>query len=197
MAATQTKSIDLYKAVGIPLTILVCVLSVILMQVISDVRIKELKISLQNIDSGKSAGKTLALIARYRLIRNRYNAKSEGAKDYLAEGELMAVLSGEFNDGEIGLESIFGFLEGPALFTVNAVGALVGAPPVTNLSEDRGHKILETAYFYERKRQFKKTVQIYSVAEEYFSGEDKTLNYIYLHKGFCLSLIGERKQALQ
>lgn len=160
----MAKKFDIYKVLGIPLTIILLVISVLLMSAIGDVREKELKISLQNVEQG-TAGKSMGLIARYKMIRKRYSAAKEKASDYLAEGELMAVLSSEFSSAK---PLQFNFFEKPALVIVNIVGALVGAAPVTNLSENRGHKILETAYFYERKRQFNKAVQIYSVAEEFF-----------------------------
>jgi len=187
--------IDLYKIVGIPLVLLILVGGLALMGAVTELRIKELKLAMQDLDDNQGAGRSIGLIVRYNMIKNRMLSKAEIASDYLNEGEMMAVLSGEFDNKSLRID-YFRFFEKPATVFVNALSFILGDKPIRNFSEDKGNKLIEVAYFFERKRKFKKASKVYEAAIRYFEDDPKNLAYIYLHRGFCLSLTGERIKAL-
>ena len=187
-------SFDFYKFILLPGTILFLVISGFMMLVIFEVRIKELKHTLQKVNQQDSSS-ALRLISRYELIKKRYGSSAESAKDYLKEGELLAAQSAEFNGAKLSIDSL-SFLEKPAIFVVNVFASITGTPKVRDLAEDRGYKLLGTAYFYVRKREFSKAINIYNAALKHYEGDIENLAYIYLHMGFCQSFISNLDEAL-
>ena len=187
-------SFDFYKFILLPGTILFLVISGFMMLVIFEVRIKELKHTLQKVNQ-QDSGSALRLISRYELIKKRYVSSAESAKDYLKEGELLAAQSGEFNGAKLSIDSL-SFLEKPAIVVVNVFASITGTPKVRDLAEDRGYKLLGIAYFYERKREFSNAINIYNTALKHYEGDIENLAYIYLHMGFCRSFISKLDEAL-
>lgn len=165
------------------------------MRVIADVRFRELKVQLQNVGAERSTGASLSLITRYQFVQNRFNQGGEKASDYLAEGELMAAAS--FDVSKDGLESRkAGLLERIVVAAMNFAGKLTGSKPIADRSEDQGQKILEVAFFYERRRDFSKAIEAYNASLKNYAQQKEMLAYIFLHRGFCHSNIGKRTEAL-
>ena len=65
------KGFSVYTVIFLPLVIIFFIASVLMMKVISDVRSKEMKYSLHNLDSGSGSGRSIGLIARYRMIKKK------------------------------------------------------------------------------------------------------------------------------
>lgn len=187
---------DRHKWLGLPFNALLLIFSLLLMQVIADLRFNEMSIALENVNQKGFGLKSTGLIARYQLIRAQGTASNTVEdKSILTEAQLMTVLSGEFAEKKRKEVSI-PFLEGPARAVINTVNFLVGSEPLVNLEEDKGQKLLEMAYFYERKKQFNKSIFVYNAAIKHYGKASNEAAYIYLHRGFGLSLVGFREAAL-
>lgn len=165
------------------------------MRVIADIRFRELKISLQNVGGERSTGASLSLITRYQFVQNRFNQGGEKASDYLAEGELMAAASFDVSKDGIDTKKP-GLLERFVVAAMNFAGKLTGSKPIADQAEDQGQKILEVAFFYERRRDFVKAIEAYNASLKNYAQQREMLAYIFLHRGFCNSNIGKRTEAL-
>lgn len=175
--------------------IVVVGLCIQVMRVIADIRFRELKTSLQNVGSERSTGASLSLIARYQFVQNRYNEGGEKAADYLVEGELMAAASYELAKGEAAGDKA-GLFERIVVAVMNFAGRLTNSKPISDLNEDQGQKILEVAFFYERRREFAKAIEAYNASLKNYAQRKDMLAYIFLHRGFCYSNLGKRSEAL-
>jgi len=166
-----------------------------IMRVIADIRFRELKTSLQNVGSERATGASLSLITRYQFVQHRYAQGGEKAADYLVEGELMAAASLEASKAEAQTEKL-GLFERMVVSAMNFVGRFTNTQPIADANEDQGQKILEVAFFYERRREFAKAIEAYNASLQNYSQRKDMLAYIFLHRGFCYSNIGKRAEAL-
>lgn len=185
---------------GAQLTILAAVVIVVAlcinaMRVIADIRFRELKASLQNVGGERSTGASLSLITRYQFVQNRYNQGGEKTSDYLVEGELMAAASFQITQPE-NAEQKVGLFERAVVAVMNFAGRFTNTKPIADQSEDQGQKILEVAFFFERRREFAKAIEAYNASLKNFAQRKDMLAYIFLHRGFCYSNIGKRAEAL-
>jgi tetratricopeptide (TPR) repeat protein len=171
------------------------VMSIILMVTITDIRLRELKSSLQNMTNERSTGASLSLIARYNFIQHRYAKGTEKSEDYLTEGELMTAISASTST-TLGNHEKIGRLEQLVIAIMNFTGRWTNSAPIENIAEDQGQKILEVAFFYERRREFGKAIGAYNASLENYARRRDMLAYIFLHRGFCNSNIGKRTEAL-
>lgn len=165
------------------------------MRVIADVRFRELKISLQNVGGERSTGASLSLIKRYQFVQNRYAQGAEKAADYLVEGELMAAASYEQTKRDAA-EQKPGMFERMVVAVMNFAGKLTGSKLIADQSDNQGQRILEVAFFYERRRDFAKAIAAYNASLQNYAQQKEMLAYIFLHRGFCYSNIGKRSEAL-
>jgi tetratricopeptide (TPR) repeat protein len=164
------------------------------MLAIAEIREKELKLSLQKLDQGETSSKTDGLIARYRLIQSQHDALKESFSDYIKEERLMALLSASDSKNQKYLISN-DLIINTAYHFVNIFNFMINLEPLIGLAENKGTKMLEIAYFYERKRNYSKAISIYDIAEKYFQPVSREIAYIYLHKGFCSAILGKNKLA--
>jgi tetratricopeptide (TPR) repeat protein len=128
-------------------------------------------------------------------VQNRYNQGGEKAADYLVEGELMAAASYDMSKREAE-EQRRGIFERVVVAIMNFAGKLTNSKPIADPSEDQGQKILEVAFFYERRREFAKAIEAYNASLKNYAQRKDMLAYIFLHRGFCYSNIGKRAEAL-
>ena len=186
---------DPYKVIGIPLLAFFFLFSVLFMKVIADIRIKELKIEFQNANEKSKISQSLSLISRYLLIKERQKFKKETLKQYLKEGSSMVLMSDAFSVKSLHINN-FQFLEGLGLVFINMINWFLGEEPVHNLAEDQGYKLMEIAYFYERKRIYSKAIVVYNASVKYFKNNLPKRAFNLLHRGFCHSLNGGVEMAL-
>ena len=179
-------TVDWHKWAGIPINILLFLLSILFMYSISDARTWELRASLKSIGRKSVSYSSNSLVTRFELLYKK-NGIIEAGKRYLEESKLAALLAGIRTSGAGETDRLF-FT--PALIFVNAINRLVGKSPVLGVDARFQENLLETAYFYERKRSYDRAISLYSKSLGYFSGSTRDQVYIYLHRGFCYSLTG-------
>ncbi len=192
---TQLSDFDVRKWIVLPLLLLFLIISMVFMQVIAELREKELKISLEDLEDGKGSGRSVGLIARYLAARNRLQTTTEGTSAYLDEIKSVATFFQNFSREDAPLK-YFPFLEKPGIYLVNIISTLMATSPLQSIKQNRGRKILEIAYFFERKREYSKAVLAYNAALKYYGEQFPEASYAYLHRGFCRALLGERESAL-
>ena len=184
---------DGHKWIGLPLNLIIIILGIFLIRSIFSLRINEFSSNLRKSSNTNKRVRSAGLVARYQLIQKRFN-QFKGNDNYKDEARLMAMVSGDYTGDQNRRDP--GFLKVPALGIINLVNTISGSPLMVDETVDKGGRLIEMAYFYERKRQFRKAIAVYNAALKIYETEATEVPYIYLHRGFCLSLIGLSQSAL-
>jgi len=170
-----------------------CGAAVYFMTLIFDIRVRELKASLKNLNNSQTSFRTLALISRYQLIRDRMTRNDE-AGQFKSEGKTMLAL-GQTTAGDEGDRVTF--LDRFGIAMINALNWLTGADPLRNYQTSLDQRTLELAYLYEIRRDYARAVEVYDLALKMIPERNQeALQYAYLHRGFCLSLMDKKNEAL-
>ena len=185
---------DIYKTFGIPLVVIIVLFTLILVQGITSLRIKELRIHLQRIGEESGSKSNLALVAKYRQLQDGTARDFEGQSNYLSEAEFMSIIAASPED-KIETQGLVSYFEGPTLFFVNALSYVFGTKRIQDSSEDEKRALLTLAIFYERKRQYLNAIKVFSTAIEAFQGEPDKITFSLLHRGFCFFMLGENQRA--
>src|SRR5262245_6318832 len=138
----------------------VCGTAFYFMNLIFDLRIRELRSSLRSLNNNQVSFRTLALISRYQLIRDRM-VKTEETKQFKNEGKTMLALSHSSRGDE---SENFSFADRIGVNLLNSLNWLTGAKPMRNYKTSVDQKTLELAYLYEIKRDYVKAVEVYDLA---------------------------------
>jgi tetratricopeptide (TPR) repeat protein len=169
-----------------------CIAAFFFMGLIFDIRVRELRASLKNLNNNQTTFRTLALISRYQLIRDRIGHIDE-ANQFKSEGKTMLALGqGTQDEGER-----LTALDRAAINLINGLNWLTGAEPMKNYQASKDQRALELAYLYELRRDYVNAVATYDLAIRITPASNQdALQYAYLHRGFCLSLMDKKNEAL-
>jgi tetratricopeptide (TPR) repeat protein len=170
-----------------------CVLAAFFMNLIFDVRVRELKTSLKNLNNNQTSFRTLALISRYQLIRDRIG-RSDEANQFKNEGKTMLALGQTAVQDE---NERLTALDRVAITLINGLNWLTGSEPMKNYQATKDQRALELAYLYELRRDYVRAIETYDLAIKITPEKNQeALQYAYLHRGFCLSLLDKKNEAL-
>ncbi|MBV6493667.1 MAG: hypothetical protein LDLANPLL_01690 [Turneriella sp.] len=170
-----------------------CVLAVYFMNLIFDIRIRELRSSLKSLNNNQTSFRTLALISRYQLIRDRMG-KSDEANQFRNEGKTMLALNQTtaLDEGDRATR-----IDRLGIGLINALNWLTGVESLKNYQGSPDQRMLELAYLYELRRDYVRAIDTYNAALRMLPEENQqAIQYAYLHRGFCLSLIDKKNEAL-
>lgn len=170
-----------------------CLIAVFFMNLIFDIRVRELKTSLKSLNNNQTSFRTLALISRYQLIRDRM-VHSDEANQFRSEGKTMLALSQSSAQDETDRVTA---VDRMGIGLINSLNWLTGSEPLRNYQSSIDQRTLELAYLYELRRDYAKAIETYDLAIKMIPGKNQeALQYAYLHRGFCLSLLDKKNEAL-
>lgn len=163
------------------------------MNLIFDIRVRELKSSLKNLNNNQTSFRTLALISRYQLIRDRIIHNDEVGQ-FKSEGKTMLALSQTMTQDETDRLTAADRL---GVGLINSLNWLTGSEPMRNYQTSLDQRTLELAYLYELRRDYARAIETYELAIKMIPERNQeALQYAYLHRGFCLSLLDRKNEAL-
>ncbi len=170
-----------------------CAGAVYFMTLIFEIRVRELKTSLKSLNNNQTSFRTLALISRYQLIRDRMVHNDE-SNQFKSEGKTMLALSQTTAQDETDRVTV---IDRIAIGLINALNWLTGSEPLRNYQTSKDQRALELAYLYEIRRDYGKAVETYDLAIKMIPEKNQEAQqYAYLHRGFCLSLQDKKNEAL-
>lgn len=184
--------LDPYKWVLLPLIALLGILAFMLLQVISDLRLVQVNQNLQQYRQSEANASSAGLVARFQLIRNRIQRGYESSQDYINEGRMFAILSAEYSSDQ--RPQRYSFLQGPARFILNSL-ALFSGKEAFDYGDEKAQRMVELAYFFERRRKYEQAIALYTKAQPLFANDSEDWQYILLHRGFNYALDGKKDQA--
>jgi len=159
-----------------------------------DLRLQEVQYLLGTVASVENVPKTLGIIAKYELIRNRMVYGEEDLSNYELEAKIQALTSFTAYGENQNLKKL-SFYHVPVKLTVDAVRLLLGKKIINPVDNDNVFKILEIAYFWERHRKYDEAIKLY---EQVLKRKDLTSDIraaVLIHKAFCHSMRSEYETA--
>ena len=183
---------EIYRYLPLPLMVVFCIISIMVMQVISDLRVEEVSLTFQKYRQEQGSDRTSSLVARFEILQ-RQSAESETS--YLKEGKQMSILSDQYSENQDDRKR-YSLLNNVVKSLMNQVASLTGSEIRFSNSDQKKQRLIELAYMNERKRKFNKSIAIYDYLDSDFDNQQKEKAYIYLHRGYCKALIGQRQQAI-
>lgn len=185
-----------YKTEFTMALIAVCVLSfmVFFNNINRHIRIKEMKIYLQESNRKDNNLDHIGLVMKYRLHKRLYEEKISQDSADMIEVRVNSILSEKPIDSSISLAR-YRYVAVPSLYIINFFRNIIGKDPIRDIEENKSYLNLEIAYYYERNKCYDKALQIYNTALEEESYDRSNIAAILLHQGFCHAVIGNYKEA--
>lgn len=163
-----------------------------LMQLIYAARLGELGQSLEYAADKTMALRTLGLIARYEMIRNRI--RSGETIGLLRQEAAAAFASGDSLAAENAEQRPLAYELG--LGIINIVNVVAGGPKLRTKAKSRMELLTEQAYLLELKRNFSAAAGIYDQLIQILGAQGGELaGFARLHRGYCLSFLEDRRRA--
>lgn len=162
------------------------------LNIVYGMRVKELQYRLRNNSDQQQAVRTLSLISRYQLLRQKAGERDQ-ALNYGREGRLMQALqhtaatetTPDLSPGEI-----------TALWTIEFFNLLAASPRFKYEQTTPEYQALERAFFFELRRNYAAAVERYDwVLGRAARLGDDWYSYAKLHRAFCYALSNERAKA--
>jgi TonB family protein len=158
-------------------------------QAVIDFRMQEMQRSMADLSRSYNSTSALNMLARYEMIRQRGNMPEED--ETALELRLKAMASEP--QGKTSADSLRQptWQEKGIAYLIKAVRFLLGKKERVYEIATETRRDLELAYFYERARKYQPAIAIYTKALEEGGLGDQVAATMHLHRGFCLSLLGD------
>jgi TonB family protein len=159
-----------------------------------DIRFDEIRYLLGNIASEEEASNTFGIVARYELIKRRMVDGEDNISNFELEARIQALTS------ETGLSKEKSRLNHrvylvPIRYLVNGVRLLLGKKIINPKEDDKIFNVLEIGYFWERNRRYHEALKIYEDVLTTTGVHPAIKAAVMVHKAFCVSMLGNYKQA--
>ncbi|MDY6935475.1 MAG: hypothetical protein SVZ03_14775 [Spirochaetota bacterium] len=176
------------------ITISIVILMVFFNDINKHIRIKELKIFLQRSNREDNNLDHIGLVMKYRLQKRLYEDQITQTDVNMTEMRVNAILSEETIDKRISLPK-YKILSIPAVSVINFFRSLIRKSPIRDLEEDKSNLYLDISYYYERNKYYTKALELYEKALGEGGLKRTKIAGIFLHQGFCHSILGNYKEA--
>ncbi|HON77549.1 MAG TPA: tetratricopeptide repeat protein [Spirochaetota bacterium] len=174
---------------------LLAVSSVVLLNDVSIyVRLKELKVYLQNIDRVEDNLDQLQLVLAYRVNKQLYNGEISKDQSDMVEYNVSRILDERPQYRSVSIDR-YSLLAIPVITVINGFRYITGRPAIKDIPESRWDKDFEIAYYYERNRLYKKSVTYYQKALQSSGTMHLLRGTILLHMGFSYAMISDYRNA--
>jgi len=160
------------------------------------IRLKELKISLQQSSKDENNFNHIGLVMKYKLHKQSYNGRNDQEKFDLIEMRVKSILSVRETKKRINSDNIK-LLTIPVLNIINFIHWVNGREKIIDIMDNKSNAYIDVAYYYERNNFYDRAIDIYKEARKMVVYETSTLAGIILHEGFCHSLAGGKKNRIK
>jgi TonB family protein len=159
-----------------------------------DIRFDEMRYLLGTIASQEEASNTLGILAKYELIKRRMVEGEDNISNFELEARIQALTSGDQTKKNASQGRYRVYLV-PIRYVVNGVRLLLGKKIINPKEDDKILSILEIGYFWERNRKFHEALKIYEDVLKTGGVEPGIKAAVMVHKAFCVSMLGNYKEA--
>lgn len=177
------------------LTILIILFVALFNDVCKYIRLKELKVHLQNSSRLDNNLDHMGLIMKYKIHQQLYENKLSQEEADIIEMKVGSMLSELTDVKEKVVIEKYSMMSIPVLYVINLVRLLEGKQPIGDLDEDNTNAYLDVAYYFERNRLYNKSLKVYDRAIRSSTINRPQYAGIATHQGFCHAIIGEFDEA--
>jgi len=164
-------------------------------QAVIDFRMKEMGRAMAALSRSYNNTSALNMLARYEMIRQRGTLPED--KETALELRLQAMAKAPADSVRVEPNQPLRFQERVITWLIQGVRFILGKKERVYDIPEATRRDLELGYFYERGRKYVQAVQVYSRAIAGGGLSNQVLSTMRLHRGFCLSLLGDIKGAKQ
>nr|HPO49150.1 tetratricopeptide repeat protein [Spirochaetota bacterium] len=154
-------------------------------------RFLELSTLFFSINDEESGRDYLNLVATYGLHKKLYENVIDENNFSLEELKTSLILS----ENRKKFDKNINFLNFPALSIINGLRFLIGKPKIEKIIDSDFNDDLDLAYFFERQKQYKRSLALYDEILKKIKNDNKRKAIILLHEGYCYSIMGEYARA--
>lgn len=174
----------------IVLVLLLFSLTVLFNIALIDVRIEEIQYLLGQAAESEQVSKSLGIVAKYELIKQRMDYGEESISNYELEARIQALTSGQSlkERNNPWTRRIYRL---PLRMMINGMRFLLGKQIISPREDNQIMRVLEIAYFWERNRKYNEAIRIYGEVLEKPDVPPEVRATVMMHKSFCHSMLSE------
>lgn len=158
-------------------------------QAVIDFRMQEMQRAMADLSRSYNSTSALNMLARYEMIRQRGNLPEE--EETALELRLKSMANEPQAKAKVDTVRAPTWQEKGLHLMIRAVRFLLGKKERVYEIATETRRDLELAYFYERARKYQPAIAIYTKALEEGGLSEQVAATMRLHRGFCLSLLGD------
>ncbi len=153
-----------------------------------DVRLQDVDYFLGKAAAEENGSKTLGIVAKYELIKNRLEEGDGTSENFELEAKIQALTSGKEYAANEDEQSPYLI---PVRMVLDGIRFVLGKEIVSPRKEDEILHVVEIGYFWERVRKYSEAVEIYDKVLDKKGVSRDIRSAVLLHKAFCHSMISE------
>lgn len=159
------------------------------------IRLREIRIFLQNSNRDENNLDHIGLVMKYRQQKELYENRITDENISITESRVNSILSSGDKTEQDARDEKYSYLTIPVLYSINLIRRVIGIPAIGEMKENEINLKLEAAYYYERNKDYKKAIDFYDQLLGENAAERHLVAGMILHQGFCYSIIGDYKIA--
>jgi TonB family protein len=157
---------------------------------IIDVRLNEMSYLLGTIAAREDASKTLGIVAKYELIKQRMLNGEDNISSYELEAKIQALTSGDTFEKQQ-TKGWRDMVLVPVRSVTNAIRLMMGKQIISPNEDNNTFKVIEIGYFWERNRKYRDAIKIYDELGVKSDIDSDIRAAVLVHKAFCHSMLSE------
>ncbi|MCP4136641.1 MAG: tetratricopeptide repeat protein [bacterium] len=178
------------------ITVLILFFLFLLNSTIKDIHFDELKGFLQQKNRDGNGLDHIGLVMNYRLHKKSYEEGCSQNNSDLVEMRVNSILAYGYERGSAASEEK-SLLAKPVITIINFFRFTIGKEPVGHLEQGKALVNLDIAYYYERNKFYKRSIDIYKAILEQETLDNSVVAGILLHQGYCNSIMGNYNEAVE
>ena len=178
--------------------VLVSIATISAMVILNDIgvhiRLRELRMVLQQGNREESNLDHIGLIMKYHLHKRMYeNSISDEEADTIENNINRIIARRAVQSGDT--IQRYRYASVPVLSFINMLRFITGKRKIRHVEDEASSPHLDAAYYYERNKSYRRALTAYQQARREWRGARTVVASIIVHEGFCHSMLGDYRQA--
>jgi tetratricopeptide (TPR) repeat protein len=189
-------TLRMYKSeiILVLVTLGVVFLMIFLNDINRQIRIRELRLYMQESNREDNNSDHIGLLMKYKLQKKIYeNQMSQDDADII-EARVNSILARNAINEDVSMDR-YTYLSIPSLYMINFFRRMTNKDPIRNARDDPANLYLSMGYYYERNNYFSKALEFYGKALKEEKYTSNAIASIILHEGYCNSILGNYQTA--
>jgi tetratricopeptide (TPR) repeat protein len=176
------------------ITLGVVLLMIFLNDINRQIRIRELRLYMQQSNREDNNTDHIGLLMKYKLQKKIYENQLNQDEADIIEARVNAILAKSSINQDVSMDR-YEYLSVPSLYMINLFRRMTNKEPIRNARDNPANLHLSMGYYYERNNYFSKALEFYGKALKDEDYNSNTIASIILHEGYCHSIMGNYQTA--